>query len=121
MRTGYAAASGDVLIILDADQTVPPETLPKFYEILASGRGDFVNGTRLIYPYERGAMRPLNAIANRAFAAIFSYRPTRSSRTHSVVRKRSGPRTIAESPKGEATLAISIRSATTICYSVRRS
>ncbi len=73
MRKGYAHASGEILIILDADLTVPPETMPKFYEILASGRGEFVNGTRLIYPSEDQAMRFLNAIANRGFARIFSY------------------------------------------------
>jgi len=73
MRKGYANASGDILIILDADLTVPPETMPKFYEILASGRGEFVNGTRLIYPAEDKAMRFLNTIANRGFARIFSY------------------------------------------------
>jgi SAM-dependent methyltransferase len=73
MRKGYAHASGDILVILDADLTVPPETMPKFYEILASGRGEFVNGTRLIYPSEAEAMRFLNTIANRGFARIFSY------------------------------------------------
>jgi hypothetical protein len=73
MRKGYANASGEILLILDADLTVPPETMPKFYEILASGRGEFVNGTRLIYPSEHEAMRFLNTIANRGFARIFSY------------------------------------------------
>jgi SAM-dependent methyltransferase len=73
MRKGYANATGEILIILDADLTVPPETMPKFYEILASRRGEFVNGTRLIYPSEDKAMRFLNAIANRGFARIFSY------------------------------------------------
>lgn len=73
MRKGYAHASGEILLILDADLTVPPETMPKFYEILANGRGEFVNGTRLIYPAENQAMRFLNTIANRGFARIFSY------------------------------------------------
>ncbi|MEK7785764.1 MAG: glycosyltransferase, partial [Chloroflexota bacterium] len=50
VRQGFAAARGEVLIILDADLTVPPEDLPKFYEPLASGTGQFVNGTRLVYP-----------------------------------------------------------------------
>lgn len=73
MRKGYANACGDILIILDADLTVPPETVPKFYEILASGRGEFVNGTRLIYPCDDEAMRLLNTVANRGFARFFSY------------------------------------------------
>ena len=70
---GIAAARGDILMILDADLTVPPEVMPKFYNALVLGRGEFVNGTRLVYPMAEKAMRRLNFFANRAFAAIFSY------------------------------------------------
>jgi len=73
VRAAFASASGDILIILDADLTVPPETMPKFYRVIASGLGEFVNGTRLVYPMESQAMRFLNFLANRAFARIFSY------------------------------------------------
>lgn len=73
VRKGFDEASGDIVMILDADLTVPPEALPKFYSAIASGKGEFVNGTRLVYPMEGEAMRPLNLIANRFFAAIFSY------------------------------------------------
>jgi SAM-dependent methyltransferase len=73
MRLGFAKATGDIVMILDADLTVPPETMGKFYDLLAERRGEFVNGTRLIYPREEEAMRGLNYIANRAFAKIFSY------------------------------------------------
>ena len=73
VRKGFAAARGDVLMILDADLTVPPETLPRFYEALVCGRGEFINGTRMVYPKEAAAMRFLNAIANRGFAIVFSY------------------------------------------------
>ncbi|CAO3439679.1 glycosyltransferase [Azospirillum doebereinerae] len=73
VRAGFAAARGDILIILDADLTVPPETMEKFYQAMVSGRGDFVNGTRLVYPMAAEAMRFLNFLANRAFARIFSY------------------------------------------------
>lgn len=73
VRLGFAEAAGDIVMILDADLTVPPEVMPKFYNVLATGRGEFANGTRLIYPMASNAMRPLNLIANRAFAAIFSY------------------------------------------------
>ncbi len=73
MRKGFAAARGDILMILDADLTVPPEALPKFYDALALGRGEFINGTRLVYPMESEAMRFLNNIANHGFAIIFSY------------------------------------------------
>ena len=66
-------AKGDVVMILDADLTMPPEALPKFYSALASGKGEFINGTRLVYPMEQDAMRTLNFIANRFFARVFSY------------------------------------------------
>ena len=73
VRKGFAAARGDILMIFDADLTTPPESLPKFYEVLATGKGEFVNGTRLIYPMEPGAMRALNFFANRTFAVILSF------------------------------------------------
>jgi SAM-dependent methyltransferase len=73
VRKGFAAATGDVLMILDADLTMPPEVLPKYHAVIESGKAEFVNGTRLIYPMEREAMRPLNLIANRFFAYLFSY------------------------------------------------
>jgi SAM-dependent methyltransferase len=73
VRKGFAAATGDVLMILDADLTMPPEALPKFHAIIETGKAEFVNGTRLVYPMEQEAMRPLNFIANRCFAYLFSY------------------------------------------------
>ncbi|HEY4986883.1 MAG TPA: bifunctional class I SAM-dependent methyltransferase/glycosyltransferase family 2 protein [Bradyrhizobium sp.] len=73
VRKGFAAATGDVLMILDADLTMPPEALPKYQAVIETGKADFVNGTRLVYPMETEAMRPLNFIANRVFAYLFSY------------------------------------------------
>lgn len=73
VRKGFAAATGDVLMILDADLTMPPEALPKYHSVIETGKAEFVNGTRLIYPMEHEAMRPLNLIANRCFAYLFSY------------------------------------------------
>jgi SAM-dependent methyltransferase len=73
VRKGFAAATGDVLMILDADLTMPPEALPKYHAVIESGKAEFVNGTRLIYPMEQEAMRPLNLVANRCFAYLFSY------------------------------------------------
>ncbi len=71
--TAFDAAKGDILMILDGDLTVPPEDLVKFYEALSSGAGEFVNGTRLVYPLEKDAMRFLNYLANHTFARVFSY------------------------------------------------
>jgi ubiquinone/menaquinone biosynthesis C-methylase UbiE len=73
VRKGFAAAKHDVLMILDADLTMPPEALPKYHAVIETGKAEFVNGTRLIYPMEQEAMRPLNLIANRCFAYLFSY------------------------------------------------
>ncbi len=73
VRTGFSAASGEVLMILDADLTVPPEDLPRFYEALRSGKGEFINGVRLVYPMEQRAMRFFNLIANKFFSIAFSW------------------------------------------------
>jgi SAM-dependent methyltransferase len=73
VRLGFVQARGDVLMILDADLTVPPEDLPRFYEALASGRGELVNGVRLVYPMEPRAMRLLNLVANKLFGLAFSW------------------------------------------------
>lgn len=69
---GFKEAKGDILIILDADLSVSPESLPKFYEILAKGEADFVNGSRFVYPKEKGAMRYFNHLGNKFFALVFS-------------------------------------------------
>jgi len=73
VRLGFAQATGDVLMILDADLTVPPEELTVFYDVIARGLGDFVQGTRLVYPMDPGAMRFLNKLGNIAFSQLFTY------------------------------------------------
>lgn len=69
----YDVARGDVLMILDADLTMPPEQLPKFWNAIRSGQGEFINGSRLVYPLEDQAMRFLNLIANKIFSYLFSW------------------------------------------------
>jgi SAM-dependent methyltransferase len=73
IRLGFEKASGDILMILDADLTVPPEDLPRFYEAIASGKGEFINGVRLVYPMEKEAMRTLNFFGNKFFSMAFSW------------------------------------------------
>lgn len=73
VRKGFSHASGDIFMILDADLSVPPEELPKFYEALVSNKGEFVNGSRLVYGMESDAMRLLNLPVNYAFGLIFSW------------------------------------------------
>ncbi len=73
MQKAFAHATKDILMILDGDLTTPPEDFPKFYEAIASGKGEFINGSRLIYPMENQAMQFLNLLANKTFSWIFSY------------------------------------------------
>jgi len=73
VRKGFAEAKGDVLMILDADLTMPPEDLPKFYNALVLGKGEFINGSRLVYPMQKQAMRFLNLLANHIFALLFTF------------------------------------------------
>jgi ubiquinone/menaquinone biosynthesis C-methylase UbiE len=73
IRLGFEKASGDILMILDADLTVPPEDLPRFYDAIVSGKGEFINGVRLVYPMEKEAMRTLNFIGNKLFSMAFSW------------------------------------------------
>ncbi|HYL48622.1 MAG TPA: glycosyltransferase [Stellaceae bacterium] len=73
VRKGFAHARGDVLLILDADMTVAPEELSKFYAPLAAGSGEFINGTRLVYPLERDSMRLINRIGNHLFSLLFTW------------------------------------------------
>jgi hypothetical protein len=73
VRKGFAAAKGDVLVIQDADLTTPPEDLPKFFRAMRDGKGEFINGSRLVYPMEKQAMRFLNLLANKFFGVLFSW------------------------------------------------
>jgi SAM-dependent methyltransferase len=73
VRKGFTAAKNDLLMILDSDLTVPPEDLPKFYRAFAAGRGEFINGVRLIYPMEDQAMRFLNLLGNKFFSSMLSW------------------------------------------------
>ena len=73
VRLGFLHAAGEILMILDADLTVPPEDLPRFYETLISGKGEFANGVRLVYPMEKEAMRFFNLLGNKFFSLAFSW------------------------------------------------
>ena len=72
VQEGFDAASNEILMILDGDLTIPPEELPKFYEAVASGHGELINGSRTVYAMEPGAMRFLNMVGNRIFAGVLT-------------------------------------------------
>lgn len=73
VRKGFDMATCKILMILDADMTVPPEDLMKFYEAIHSGKGEFINGSRLVYPMEKDAMRTLNIMGNKFFSMMFTW------------------------------------------------
>jgi hypothetical protein len=73
VRLGFANATGELLTILDADLSMPPELLGQFYDAWVRGLADFINGSRLVYPMEGNAMRFLNRLGNIFFAKALSY------------------------------------------------
>lgn len=73
IHKGFSESTGDVVILLEADQTSPPEDVLKAFEIVATGRADYVNGSRFIYPREKGSMPPLNLLGNWMFAVWFTW------------------------------------------------
>lgn len=73
VRKGFAEAKSDILMILDADLSVSPEDLAKFYDAIVSGKGEFINGSRLVYPREKQSMRTLNLICNKVFSLLFTW------------------------------------------------
>lgn len=73
VRLGFEHAKGDILMIYDADRTVEPKDLKKFYNALAENRGEFINGSRLVYPMEKDAMRMLNKFGNKLFSFLLTH------------------------------------------------
>jgi len=73
VRLGFSHAEGDILMILDADLSVQPEDLPRFYDVIHTNKCDFVNGVRLVYPMEDEAMQFFNLLGNKLFSMAFSW------------------------------------------------
>jgi len=73
VRLGFDRSHGDILMILDADLTVPPSYLPRFYDAIRCGKGEFINGVRLVYPMEKQAMQFLNLVGNKLFSLLFTW------------------------------------------------
>jgi glycosyltransferase involved in cell wall biosynthesis len=73
VRTGFDAATGDVLMVLDADMAVPPEELTRFVEPIIEGKAEAANGTRMVYPQEKQAMKQLHYVGNKMFSMIFTW------------------------------------------------
>ena len=73
VRLGFSKATGEILMILDADMTVDPKELTKFYDAIITGKGEFINGCRLVYPMEKQAMQTLNRLGNMLFGWLFTW------------------------------------------------
>ncbi len=73
VREAFEVATGEILMILDADLTMPPQELPKFYDALRYNKGEFINGSRLVYPMDKQAMRFLNLLGNKFFGIFFTF------------------------------------------------
>ena len=121
VRIGFAAAKHDVLMILDGDLSVRPEDLPKFHRGLVDGRAELVNGSRLVYDMEPGAMRFLNMLGNRIVraAAQVDHRP--AGEGHALRDEGAAPERLRPDRRRRArTSASSTRSATSTCSSAPR-
>lgn len=73
VRKGFAKAKGEVLFIYDADVSINPNDLSKFYKAIISNKGEFINGSRLVYPMEKLAMQSLNILGNKFFSLLYSW------------------------------------------------
>ena len=89
VRLGFQMATGDAVLILDADMTVKPEELPRFVQALVDGQGEFINGVRLVYPMEDEAMRFFNIIGNKFFSIAFSWLLNQQIKDNLLVRDKS--------------------------------
>jgi ubiquinone/menaquinone biosynthesis C-methylase UbiE len=72
VQRGFERATGDILMILDADLTTHPEELGPLYEAMSTGRAEFVNCTRFVYPMDGQAMKFANYVGNKVFTIAVS-------------------------------------------------
>ena len=100
VRKGFSEATGEVLMILDADMTVAPEDLPRFYEAWRSGRAEFVNGVRLVYPMEDHAMRFFNQVGNKFFSLAFTWLLSQSIKDTLLRHQGTEPPQLPENDRG---------------------
>lgn len=79
LAAGFAAATGDIIVMFDADCSADPEEISEFVRVLTSG-ADFAKGSRYaegggsedITPLRKVGNSALNAVANVAFRTKFT-------------------------------------------------
>tara|TARA_B110000977_G_scaffold125183_1_gene160299 strand:+ start:1495 stop:2904 length:1410 start_codon:yes stop_codon:yes gene_type:complete len=69
---GINLASGEIILIYDADLTVSFDDLVNSINLLLKTDADFINCTRMIMPQQKNAMKFLNFYGNLFFAFLFS-------------------------------------------------
>jgi glycosyltransferase involved in cell wall biosynthesis len=71
LRSGFAAANGDIIVMLDADGSTDPREIPAFVGALAAG-ADFVKGTRFAQGAGTADMTLLRRLGHRGL--VFAVR-----------------------------------------------
>jgi glycosyltransferase involved in cell wall biosynthesis len=114
---GFSLAKGEFLMILDADLTVTPEELPRIHEALCLGKGEFINGARLVYPMEKQAMRFISLLGNKFFSVAFCWLLANRLKIRYAVPRCSGKKTMISLQPTVPTMATLILSAIlTFCW-----
>jgi hypothetical protein len=73
IRVGFKEAQGEVIILYEGDGTSDPRDLYYVWEAMQSKRFEFIEGSRLVYPFHTKAMPWTNKIGNMIFAKWFSF------------------------------------------------
>lgn len=69
LRSGFAAATGDIIVTLDADGSTDPAEIPYFVHALMAG-ADFAKGSRFLHGAGTSDMPFHRRMGNRAFVGI---------------------------------------------------
>ena len=69
LRTGFAAARGDIIVMLDSDGSTAPEEIPAFVNALVGG-ADFVKGSRFLSGGGTADMPYYRKLGNFVFVAL---------------------------------------------------
>lgn len=79
LRAAFEAATGEIIVMLDADGSTDPREIPRFVSALRNG-ADFVKGSRFaqggnssdITPFRRVGNRALNALVNVLYGTSYT-------------------------------------------------
>jgi phosphoheptose isomerase len=69
LRSGFAAATGDIIVMLDADGSTAPEEIPAYVHALMAG-ADFAKGSRFLHGGGTSDMPFHRRMGNQAFVTM---------------------------------------------------